>query len=102
MKRFRLSALAETDLDEIWLYVATDRGVDVAKRLIDEVMDRVVLLADQPHAGRLRDELAVGLRSFPVQNHIIYYRPEQSHILIARVLHGSRDQASAIGPEGGQ
>jgi toxin ParE1/3/4 len=75
--------------------------VDVANGLIDDIMDRVALLASQPHAGRLRDELAVGLRSFPVQNHIIYYRPEPSYILIARVLHGSRDQASAIGPAGG-
>ena len=84
MKRVRLSRIAETDLDEIWLYVAGDGGVDVA---------------NQPNAGRLRDELAIGLRSFPVENHIIYYRPEPSHILIARVLHGRRDQASTLGPQ---
>ena len=60
-------------------------------------MDRIVLLATQPNAGRLRDELAIGLRSFPVGNHII--RPEPSHILIARVLHGRRDQASTLGPQ---
>ena len=97
MKRFRFSRLAEADLDDIWLYVTRDGGVDVANRLIDDIMDRIVLLATQPNAGRLRDELAVGLRSFPVKSHIIYYRPEPSHILIARVLHGHRDQASALG-----
>lgn len=101
MKRFRLSKLAEADLDEMWLYVAGDRGVDVADRLLDDVMDRIVLLARHPKAGRRRDELAVGLRSFPVKSHIIYYRREPSHILIARVLHGSRDQPSAaLGNEG--
>ncbi len=77
MKRVRLSKLAEADLDEIWLYVAADGGVDVANRLIDDITDRIVLLGTQPNAGRLRDELAVGLRSFPVHRHIIYYRPEQ-------------------------
>lgn len=97
MKRFRLSKLAEADLDEMWLYVADDRGVDVADRLLDDVMDRVVMLASQPNAGRARDELAIGLRSFPVKSHIIYYRPEPSHILIARVLHGHRDQSAALG-----
>jgi toxin ParE1/3/4 len=97
VKRFRLSKLAETDLDEMWLYVARDRGVDVADRRLDDVMDCIVLLAGQPKAGRLRDELAVGLRSFPVKSHIIYYRPEASCILIARVLHGHRDQAPALG-----
>ena len=100
MKRVRLSKLAEADLDEIWLYVAADGGVDIANRLIDDITDRIVLLGTQPNAGRLRDELAVGLRSFPVHRHIIYYRPERGHIVVARVLHGSRDQASAIAPQG--
>ncbi len=100
MKRFRLSKLAEADLDEAWFYVAGDGGVNVADRLLDDIMDRIVMLASQPKAGRRRDELAVGLRSFPVKSHIIYYRCEASHILIARVLHGSRDQPSALGTEG--
>jgi toxin ParE1/3/4 len=97
VKRFRLSKLAEADLDEMWLYVARDRGVEAADRLLDDIMDRIVLLASQPNAGRLRDELAVGLRSFPVKSHIIYYRPEPRCILIARVLHGHRDQVVALG-----
>jgi toxin ParE1/3/4 len=100
VKRYRLSTLAECDLEEIWVYVARDRGVDSANRVIDDIMDRVVLLASRPKAGRRRHEIAAGLRSFPVRNHIIYYRPEQGHILIARVLHGSRDQASAVEPQG--
>ena len=39
VKHVRLSRLAEVDLDEIWLYVAADGGVDVANRLIDDIMD---------------------------------------------------------------
>lgn len=95
MKRFRLSTLAEADLEEIWLYVARDRTIEIANRLIDEIMDRILLVARHPRAGRLRDELAPGLRSFPVRDHVIYYRPEQGHLLIARILHGSRDQGVA-------
>ena len=34
MNRYRLSPLAELDLEEIWLYVAQDRGVASADRLI--------------------------------------------------------------------
>lgn len=96
MNRYRLSPLAELDLDEIWLYVAQDRSVDVASRLVDDITERFVLLASHPEAGRLREEITAGLRSFPVKNHIIYYRPEPGHILIARVLHGSRDQATVL------
>jgi toxin ParE1/3/4 len=53
--------------------------------------ERLVLLAGQPLLGRLRPELAPNLRSFPVDNHVIFYRPIDHGIEVARVLHGARD-----------
>ncbi|HLG56801.1 MAG TPA: type II toxin-antitoxin system RelE/ParE family toxin [Vicinamibacterales bacterium] len=91
---YRLSSLAEQDLDEIWLYVAGDASPSTADRLIDDIIDRFNLLAEQPRMGRLRAEFGEGVRSFTVENHIIYYRHE-GDVLIARVLHGRRDQAAA-------
>ena len=41
--------------------------------------------------GRLRDELAPFLRSFPVKNYLIFYRPIDEGIEIVRILHGSQD-----------
>jgi toxin ParE1/3/4 len=90
---YRLSSLAEQDLDEIWSYVA-DASPSAADRLIDDIIDRFNLLAEQPRMGRLRPEFGEGVRSFTVENHVIYYRHE-SEVLIARVLHGRRDQAAA-------
>ena len=58
MNRYRLSALAELDLDEIWLYVAQDSSVARADRLIDEIVRRFGLLAAHPEAGRARDDIA--------------------------------------------
>ena len=91
---YRLSALAERDLDEIWSYVAEDANPTTADRLMDAIVDRFELLAEQPRMGRLRPEFGVGVRSFTVENHVIYYRHE-GDVLIARVLHGRRDQAAA-------
>lgn len=91
---YRLSSLAEQDLDEIWLHVAEDASPSTADRLIDDIIDRFNLLAEQPRMGRLRPEFGEGVRSFTVENHVIYYRHE-SEVLIARVLHGRRDQAAA-------
>ena len=70
MNRYRLAPVAELDLEEIWLYVAQDSGVDAADRLIEEITKRFALLATHPDAGRLRDDIAAGVRSFPVKNHI--------------------------------
>lgn len=91
---YRLSALAERDLEEIWSYVAEDASSTTADRLIDAIIDRFELLAEQPRMGRLRPEFGPGVRSFTVENHVIYYRHD-GDVLIARVLHGRRDQAAA-------
>ena len=96
MKRCRLSPLAELDLEEIWLYVAQDSGIDTADRLIEEITKRFALLATHPDAGRLREDIAAGVRSFPVKNYLVYYKTHTQGIMFARVLHGKRDQAAVL------
>lgn len=96
MKTYRVSPLAQRDLDEAWLYVALASGVSRADRLIDQITKRFARLAAYPNAGRPRDELAPSVRSFAVASHVIYYRADESRVVIARVLHGKRDQAAAL------
>jgi toxin ParE1/3/4 len=96
---YRLSALAERDLDAIWSYVAEDASPASADRLIDAIIDRFELLAEQPRMGRLRPEFGEGVRSFVVESYAIYYRHE-GKVLIARILHGRRDQAAAWSESG--
>ncbi len=91
---YRLSPLAEGDLDEIWTCVADDASPATADRLIDAIIDRFERLAQQPRMGRIRPEFGEGVRSLVVASHVIYYRCE-GDVLIARVLHGRRDQAAA-------
>jgi plasmid stabilization system protein ParE len=65
----RLSPEAETDLDEIWLYVAKEAGVEIADRLIDSIAERFWLISLYPHIGRRRDhDLLPGLQSFQSAN----------------------------------
>jgi plasmid stabilization system protein ParE len=45
--------------------------------------------------GRARPEFGIGVRSVAVANYVIYYRQEGNDVLIARVLHGRRDQMAA-------
>ena len=91
---YRLSSLAERDLDEIWSYVAEDASPTTADRLIDDIIDRFDLLAEQPRMGRTRSEFGLGVRSLAVENYVIYYRHD-GDVLIARILHGRRDQMAA-------
>ena len=92
----RRSQQADSDLDDIWYYVASKSGsVEIADRLIDSITSRFFLLASHPNIGRARDEdLRPGLRSFPVGEYVIIYRIQNEDVLILRVLRGSRNIAA--------
>ncbi|MGE3275200.1 MAG: type II toxin-antitoxin system RelE/ParE family toxin [Vicinamibacterales bacterium] len=92
--RYRLSAVAEQDLLEAWVHVAAAASIETADRVLDHIIRRFELLTDQPGLGRLRPEYGIGVRSSPVDSYVIYYRVEDA-VLIARVLHGRRDQLAA-------
>jgi toxin ParE1/3/4 len=62
-----------------------------ADAFIDTLDRKFHILAQRPRIGRARDELAEGLRSFPVGRYVIFYLPLPEGIEIVRVLHGARD-----------
>jgi len=88
--RVRFLPEARADLHQIWDYIAED-DVEAATRLVDLVEEKCTLLARSPDIGRVRDELAPGLRSFPVGKYVIFYRRAKGGIEIVRVLSGWRD-----------
>ena len=90
MNQYRVSDAARSDLDEIWFYIAQD-NVDAADRFLRAIVSRFPKLAAMPQIGRAREELSPRLRSFPVGRYIIFYRPMENGVEIARVLHGARD-----------
>jgi toxin ParE1/3/4 len=92
-----LSELAETDLTDIWVFVAGDDS-QAADRLLSRICEKCRLLARSPKAGRKRPELNRSIRSFPVGNYVIFYRESAIGIEVARVLHGRRDIPSAFDP----
>jgi toxin ParE1/3/4 len=90
--RHRVSADAQRDLDEIFVYWATRAEVDVADRLIDSITDRFWLIGEHPHAGRASEEMAPGVRCFPAGKYLIYYRKTRRGVDILHVFHGARHQ----------
>src|SRR3984893_12663510 len=84
------SPQADSDLDGIWYYVASESAsIEMSDRLIDSITDRFFLIANYPNIGRRRDDdLRPGLRSFPVGEYLIIYRLQDEDVLILRVLRG--------------
>jgi len=86
-----------TDLAEIWNYIAEDSETR-ADDFVDAIDRKFHVLAVQPKLGRERDDLAEGLRSFPVGRYIIFYLALMDGIEIVRVLHGARNIDSIFHP----
>jgi toxin ParE1/3/4 len=87
--QYRLSLLAEKDIEGIGCYVALDNP-SAADRLIVRFFEVFALLAERPEIGRKREEFPA-VRSFAVKPYLIFYRSWQGGVEIARVLHGARD-----------
>lgn|ERR687892_2015666 len=67
MARYTRRPKAETDLLEIWLYIAQD-SPRAADRLLDRIEAQCRLLADNPRLGRPRPEIAPEARAWTVDD----------------------------------
>ncbi len=82
---------AESDLEDIWHYIAQD-SVLAADKVLDDIETQCRLIATQPRMGRARPELThPDLRSFPVGRYLIFYTTLPDGIEIVRVLHSARE-----------
>jgi toxin ParE1/3/4 len=88
MARIVHSPAAEDDLLEIWVGLA-EINIFAAKRLLDDLHAATQLLATQPLIGKARREFGAGIRSFPVRDYVIVYRPIRGGVELARVVHGA-------------
>ena len=96
MPRYRFSADANADLEEIAFYILELNPV-AAKRFLEAIEQACELLATHPLLGRARPELGEDVRSIPVGNYLIFYVPAAEGINVARIIYGGRDLPTAWG-----
>ena len=94
MRRYDLDQRATDDILDLVEYAQSYS--DAARdRLTDALVDAFEHLAEYPHSGRARPELAPALRSFSVNplRVTVYYvaAPDGNRVLIARILRHERD-----------
>ena len=95
---YRLAPGARDDLDAIWDHIAREAGDTApADRMIDAIAERLWLLAEHPRIGRVRDDLAIGVRSFPVGTFMILYELHGRDVAILRIVHSRRDLGVLLG-----
>ena len=89
MGRVTRTPRASADLDDIWLHVALDNPL-AADRLIDRIVARCRRLAEHPHLGPARPEIAPEARVLVVGDYLALYRVVGADAEIVRVVHGAR------------
>ena len=88
--RPRKSPQAEIDITSIWGFIADD-SVKAADSMLERIEDVFDMLAQNPMAGRARNDLGPKLRSFPVGSYVVFYVPVPDGIEVMRVMNGRQD-----------
>jgi toxin ParE1/3/4 len=99
MRRVRRTVPARRDYLQIWLYIA-ENSIAAADRTVEEFDEKLRLLAQFPGLGQSRDDLEPSVRSYPVGNYLLFYRPVKGGIELVRVLHGARNLRRAFNSPG--
>jgi plasmid stabilization system protein ParE len=81
---------AETDVDEIWEYIAFD-NLAAADRVIAEIEKALDNLVAFPHQGHTRTDLTNRpLLFIRVRDYLIAYAPDEKPLWVIAVMHGHR------------
>jgi toxin ParE1/3/4 len=90
MSAYRLSPLAEDDLEGIWVYTVEKWSITQADRYYSDIVDTLEELASGNLRGRVTG-IRTGYLKYPVGRHFIFFLSSEAGIDVIRILHQSMD-----------
>lgn len=90
MAFYRLSPLAESDLEQIWLYTLNEWSLDQANRYYELIMDTIEELASGRKQGRKVD-IRDGYLKYGAGKHVVFFRRAGATMNVIRILHQNMD-----------
>ncbi|MCM2474922.1 type II toxin-antitoxin system RelE/ParE family toxin [Rhizobium sp. CG5] len=84
---YRITPLANRDIEEIGRYTAKLWGRKKRNIYLRALSARFLWLSHHPRAGMERSEFATQVYSYPEGSHVIFYRMIAEGVEILRVLH---------------
>lgn len=97
IKAYRLSPLAETDLETIWFYTLEHWSREQADSYHRSLVAEVEALASGQKKGR-PVEVAPGFLKYPCKAHVIYFKDQGDRLEIIRILHQRQDVERHLQP----
>jgi toxin ParE1/3/4 len=92
MPEIHLTPLAKEDLIDIWVFIALENNSPMnADRFINKLENAFFKLAQNPKIGRNRSSRTPGIRSWPLGNYLIFYKPNPDVINVVRVINAKQN-----------
>jgi len=88
---YRLRSRVQLDLEAVWLDTLERWSAEQADAYVSTLINRFKWLAEHPQAGKPRDEIKPGYRSFPEGAHLVFYIVREEWIEIIGVVHQRMD-----------
>lgn len=100
MTTFHVTPSAARDLDVIARWTLEHWGAARMERYLRRLNTRFEWLAQHPQAGRARDDVAAGYRSYAEGQHLVFYIIQENTIAIIGVPHQAMDVEGYFGGKG--
>ena len=100
-----LSSEARRDLRSIQDYISDEKeSPQTALKVVEKILDRIEGLLSFPDTGTLlspKVNFPTNYRYARAAGYLIFYRHENNHIFIDRIIHGKRNYIAVLFPESG-
>ena len=95
-KIYRLRPKAENDLENIYAYSYKTFGLTKAEHYIRDISTAFQQLAEDSDLGRDMSLIRKGIQVYPVNSHVVFFKPASFGIIIIRVRHKSMHYSSHL------
>ncbi len=88
---YQLTPRALADLHHVASYSEQNWGINRRNKYLRAIDNKLLLLSQNPKLGKLSTDLTINCRSYPHEEHIIFYQELKQHIAIIGILHKRMD-----------
>jgi toxin ParE1/3/4 len=88
---YRLSPLAEADLEDIWLYTLQNWSLAQADKYYAQLIDAIEGLTSGGRIGRDAGDIRAGYWKYGEGRHFIFYTVADERLDVIRILHKQMD-----------
>ena len=90
--KYRISEIAISDLEKIWLYTFKKWSLEQADRYHALLIDEIEFITNHYNLARSMEHIRPGYRMSKMKSHLIFYKLGENNVIeVIRILHQQMD-----------